>query len=462
MRRKSNLTGTRRFILVVVASLLIAAVALSPRQGEHAAMLAAEGRHKEAIELLRSRLDTAPRDPDILAALGRSHAALGEVEESIDAFEAYLALRPDDQAAREREAELLLRVGSADRYLRAVALATQARPSPARVSRLVELYRLHGRVEEEIDALQTYADKGFLEAPQLERLGALLAGRRDWRNARRWLELADQKSPPEASAGRLLLLEVMIQGGVADQIDGRAEAWLAAWRSPYLARRTIVMIAQSGNVRVALELALKHADATPDDWLALAGFLAGAGWRDIAHELLVRWAERTEAMDGAEAHAFVQTSAALGDAVVALGKLQQMAQRGSNPSVEGQLAEELVDAFGEAALETIRPFLSNDALLTRPLFAARMSLSEGDLVTARTRLRRVDLARLTQEKLTDWLVLEHRADLDSDAFMRLAALLSSRTLPAEAAPRLADAAAELGQAATHDMIWDLLRRQHLH
>src|SRR4051794_5139771 len=112
-----------QFILVVTVSLLVAAVVLSPGREEHAAMLAGEGRHKEAIALLEDRLADAPRDPDLLAALGRSYAALGDVHRAIDSFDAYLAVRPDDLAAREREAELLLQSGLIDRYFDALARA---------------------------------------------------------------------------------------------------------------------------------------------------------------------------------------------------------------------------------------------------------------------------------------------------------------------------------------------------
>ena len=95
----------RQFILVVIVSLVIAAVVLSPGREERAAMLAGEGRHKEAIALLERQMAEAPHDPDLLAALARSHAALGEVPRAIDEFDAYLAARPDDLAARERERE---------------------------------------------------------------------------------------------------------------------------------------------------------------------------------------------------------------------------------------------------------------------------------------------------------------------------------------------------------------------
>src|SRR5450432_1269402 len=111
------MTTAKQFILLVIVSLFIAEVVLYPRREEHAAMLAGEGRHTEAIVLLGRQLAAAPHDPDVLAALGRSHAALGEVPQAIDAFEEYLAVRPQDAAAREREAELFLQSGSIDRYL---------------------------------------------------------------------------------------------------------------------------------------------------------------------------------------------------------------------------------------------------------------------------------------------------------------------------------------------------------
>src|SRR4030088_579844 len=181
-----------QFILVVIVSLLGAAVMLSLGREEHAAMLAGEGRHKEAIALLERRLANAPLDPELQAALGRSYAAVGEVHRAIDAFDAYLVVRPDDMAARERQAALLLQSGSIDRYLDAWTRMVAAQPSPSQITRLIELFRLRGRVEDERATLQAYAATAMLEVPQLERLGAILAERGNWREARQWLELADQ------------------------------------------------------------------------------------------------------------------------------------------------------------------------------------------------------------------------------------------------------------------------------
>ena len=150
-------------------------------------MLAAEGRHKDAIALLDRQLAQAPHNPDLLAALGRSYAAIGEDHRAIDALDAYLAVRADDLAARNRQAELLLQSGSTDRYLDALVRVVAAQPSPDRVTRLVELFRLHGRAEDEMATLQAYAGRAVLEPSQLERLGTLFAERGNWqRHGNRW------------------------------------------------------------------------------------------------------------------------------------------------------------------------------------------------------------------------------------------------------------------------------------
>ena len=421
-------------------------------------MLAGEGRHKEAITLLERRLAEAPRDPDLLAALARSEAALGEIPKAIDAFDACLAVRPDDQAAREREAELLLQSGLTDRYLDALARVAAAEPSPARVTRLVELYRLHGRVDDEIATLQIYAGRGLLEVSQLERLGALLAERGDWRNAGRWLELADARAPPDASAGRFLLLDVLILDDELDQIDARAQAWIAAWRSPYLSGKLIFRIAQSGHALTASRVALKYVETSPNDALDLAGLLAGKGNQRLARQMLARWADLATAVDETQLRTFVEEAAEAGDPDVALGKFLELARSGADVSMEGQLAEQLVDVFGMPALAAIRPFLSSEVLIRRPLFAAELSLSEGNRELGRWYLNRTDLSRLAPEKLTTWLALEHQVEMDADAVRRLAALWIAGRLPKALAPRLADEAAKLGQPAMHDLIWSSLGR----
>jgi tetratricopeptide (TPR) repeat protein len=448
----------RQFIVVVIVSLLVAAALLSPWREERAAMLAGEGRHREAIELLERRLVSTPNDPDLLAALGRSHAALGEVPQAIDAFDAYLTVRPHDLAAREREAELLLQRGSIDRYLDATKRAVAEQPSPVRVTRLIELYRLHGRVEDEISTLETYGGKGILDVPQLERLGALLAEQGDWREARRWLELEDQTAPSDASSGRLLLLEVLIQLDDVDEINQRSQAWMAVWKSAFLSGKIILRLAQSGRVGAASKLALEYADMAPDDALGMVGFLVGKGRQDIARQMLIRWAGHANTTAGPELHAFVQASFLVGDVGAALGKFMRLAHSGSDAAAEGQLAEELVNAFGSPVLAAIRPLLTSEVLSTRPLFAAELSESDGNREMARWYLNRVDPAQLPPERLTTWMALAHRVEMDAEVFRQLAMLSNDKLLSADVTPLLADEAAKLGQGATHDLIWNSIRR----
>jgi tetratricopeptide (TPR) repeat protein len=447
-----------QFIAVVIVSLLVAAVVLSFGHEEHTAMLAGEGRHKEAIALLERRLAEAPYDSDLLAALGRSYVAVGEVDHAIDAFDRYLTVRPDDLGARQSQSALLLQSGSIDRYLDALARVVAAQPSPDRITRLIELFRLHGRVEDEIAALQAYAGTAMLETPQLERLGALLAERGNWHAAREVLELADQKAPADASAGRFLLLEVLVESNEADRAYERAQAWMIIWRNPFLSGKLILTMAEAGLIGQASGLALKFTDMMPDDTFELVGLLARKGFQDLGRQMLVRWADRTGKPTDTQLRAFAQASALVGDVSVPLVKLVQLVRSGSDPATQGWMAEQLANTFGQQVLAAIRPLLSNEALLARPLFAAELSLFEGNGEMARWFLNRVEPAELSSEQSADWLALLHRVETDADVFRRLAVLWDDGRLPAGLVPEFADAAARLGQARAHDLIWNSVRQ----
>lgn len=449
---------THQFGLVVIVSLLVAAFMLSPGREEHAAMLAGEGRHKEAIALLNRQLAQAPHDPDLLAALGRSYAAIGDDRRAIEMLDAYLAVRPDDLAARTRQAELLLQNGLTDRYLEALARVVAAQPSPERITRLVELYRLYGRPDDEMATLQAYAGTTMLEPAQLERLGALLAERGNWREARKSLELADQRAPPGDSAGRFLLLEVLIQRNEIDGASERAQAWMLAWKSPFLSGRLIIRMAQSGLSVAASRLALKYTDVMPDDTFEMVSLLAGKGYQGLAHQMLVRWADRVTKPTGRQLRAFVQASALVGDVSGPLGKLVQLVHSGSDPAPEAEMAEEMATVFGKPAMVAIRPLLSNKVLLARPLFAAELSLFEGNREMARWYLNQIEPAQLSPERSAGWLALLCRVETDADVFKRLTVLWTDGRLPAELVPDFADEAMKLGQAGTYGLIWNSVRQ----
>jgi tetratricopeptide (TPR) repeat protein len=445
---------SRQFVLMVVVALGVATVVLLPRREEHAAMLASEGRHEEAIALLKRQSADTPRDPNSLAVLGRSHAALGDLPRAVEAFDAYLAVRPSDVAALRSEAELLLLGGSRDRYL-----DVAAQPSPASVSRLLEPFRLHGREADELATLQTYARRGMLDESQLERLGAILAERGNWREAREWLELADRRAPVEASAGRLLLLELLIQAKENDRATERAQAWMKSWRSPFLCGKLILRLARSGLDAGASKLALDYVELMPDDAPQMIHYLAGKGRQGLAHLMLLRWGDRMSKPGGQQLRAFVQASALVGDVGAPLTKMTQLVRSGSDRAAQGALAEEVANAFGKPTLAAIRPFLANEALLTRPLFAAELSLFEGNSEMARWFLSRVEPSQLSAERSAAWLAMLHRVETDAEVVTQLTTLWSEGRLPPELLPQFADEAVKQGRVRIHDRIWNSVRYQ---
>ena len=196
----------------------------------------------------------------------------------------------------------------------------------------------------------------------------------------------------------------------------------------------------------------------PDDALGMIGLLVEKGRRDLARQMLTHWATRPNETAGAELHAFVQAAALVGDPVAPLGKLVQLARSGSDAAAEGQLAEEFVNAFGRPALAAIKPLLTNEVLLGRPLFAAELSEFDGNREMARWYLNRVDPAELPPQRLTAWMGLAHRVEMDAEVFRQLALLSNDKRLSPDVAPLLANEAEKLGQGATHDLIWNSIRR----
>lgn len=448
--------SAHQYVLLVVLSVMVAAFVISPRSGEHAAMLVGEGRYNEAIAQLKQQLEGARRDPELLAALARAYLAIGEDRLAIEAFEKYLVIRPADRAAMEKNAELLLRCGLIDRYLQTMTRAVAIRPTLDKVNRLVELLRLHGRTEEETAVLRTYAGNAMLDSAQLERLGGILAEQKNWKEARRALEIADRTAPPAASSGRFLLLEVLIQIDAVDAAGERAQAWMAAWKSPFLSGQLMIRMAQSGLAGPASDLALKFTDTMPDKTFEIANFLATKGQRQLAYRMLVRWKDRVRKPTGNQLRGFVQASALVGDVSGPFAKFLQVARDKRDPNVAGEMLDEMATVFGYLALAGIRPQIPAAILLAQPLLAAEMALFESNPELASWYANRVDAAGLPSGKRAGWLALLRRVDSDADLFLRLSALWREQKLPPEMVPELANEAMKQGQIGTYRLILNRL------
>jgi tetratricopeptide (TPR) repeat protein len=453
-----SMRAATKFVILIVLLLALVAVVSFQRRSEQISMLAEEGRHREAIALLQRRLVDHPHDADQLAAMARSYAALGEYGQAIDLYGSYLMSRPNDLLALQRQADLLLESGMFDRYLDALARLVEARPSTEQIGRLVALYRLHGRPSDELATLRKYAGRGLLPTDQLERLGALLLAEGNWREARQWLAIEERKSPLESSTGRLLLLEALIQNDEADQAYRYAERWMTAWRNPFLSGKLMLRMARAGLDGPASELALKWEGLMPDTTFEMAGLFVSQGHGELARIMLARWADQTENPTEEQLRAFVSTSAMLDTAPLVIAKFLQLVRDSTEPARLAQLADDMANAFGAPALSAIRPLLSSDILLTRPLFAARLSLSEGNYEMARWFLDRCDPNELTPEERPKWFALLQRVDTQADAVDRLLSLWEAGRLPADLAPQLADQALAVGRIGAHDAIWRSLER----
>ena len=160
----------------------------------------------------------------------------------------------------------------------------------------------------------------------------------------------------------------------------------------------MLRMARAGLDGPASELALKWEDLMPDTTFEMAGLFVSQGHGDLARIMLARWADQTENPTEEQLRAFVSTSAMLDTAPLVIAKFLQLVRDGTEPARLGQLADDMASAFGTPALAAIRAFLSSDILLTRPLFAATLSLSEGNYETARWFLDRCDPNELTPEE----------------------------------------------------------------
>lgn len=448
-----------RFALVLLFVLMIASVLLAPRRSEQFAVLADEGRHKEIIAELERRIGEGQVDPEMLGALSRSYAAIGEYDRAVDWLGRYLGSRPKDFSARERYVELLGQTGSVDRYLDGLAGLVASNPSPDRIQTLAELYRLHGKFKEELSTLRAYAISGDIGLRELERLGALLAADNRWSEARHWLEVWDKKAGPEAISTRFLLLHVLMRSGNASEALRRARIWSNTWHEPGLSVRLIVALANFGFQDEAGELARSCLESFPTRAFDVIGELTREGYLNLSRELLFQWSVRSVEPTVQDLRVFVYASKQAGDAQGPFKKLVRMAREGAAPEAQGRLAEEISSAFGKSALVSVAPLLSEEVLSKTPLFAAELSMLRGNRELARWFLNRTDLDQLSAERARAWLAMLQEVEMPGAVFMRLTELWKDKRLPVELMPTLAEEALKFGQTKMHRLILTKLRQQ---
>jgi hypothetical protein len=432
-------------------AVLVAAYFLLPRAEERATMFARDGYYETALKEL-SGLQNAG-DPNVLIQTHLLREMQGDHDGALKVLEAYLSIRPDDLSARERQAELILQSGQTDGYLDALARLVARHPTAERVTLLLELYRLHDRIDDELNLLRTYAGSKYLGLALLERLGALLAGQGDWDGARRWLSMADKNAAPDASAGRLLLFDVLLLNNRFEEAYQRARTWIYGWRNPYLSGKLLVRMAQAELGAQEADVAWLCVDAMPEATFELTMMLTNKGYAAISRQMLTRWAERAAKPTPQQLRDYIYASVQAGDAQGPFRKMVQLIRLRADPLIQARLAEELAHAYGFLALSPLRTQLSTKVLLARPLFGGELAIFEGNLDLAHWFLTQADPSQIAPEDRLPWLKLLRGTEPRNAAFSRLAQLWHQKRLPPELLRPLAEEAKQLGQSELHDAIW---------
>ncbi|MBO0837167.1 MAG: tetratricopeptide repeat protein, partial [Actinobacteria bacterium] len=426
---------------------------LIPRQDEYVAMLMRDGRYEEASRMLQSMRGAGDRRPQVLMQMLVLRIKQGDIEGAVEAVEAVLGVRPDDRRAQEILADLLLQSGRLDEYLRVTDRLVRSHPDPDRLSRLLALYRHHGRYDAELGLLQTFAGTRYLSLPNYERLGALLSARGDWQGAARWLRLVDREAPPAETTARLRLLHVLLQSGDVEEAQRLAEAWLIRWQSPYLAGKLIIRLVQAGAAPSAVVLARACAERMPETALQVAEVLTESAHPEIARELLARWIDLAREPSANAARDYVHASLAAGEWRRPLEKLVQLGRTGAPPEIQAGFAEEVAYGYGPGVLAQLMPLLPSSALRARPLLAAQIMRLGENRQLAEWYLDHVDPSRLAAHQQRVWFALLRELKPASLVLDRLIKLHESGRMAPELANVLADEAKGVDNQELHGAVW---------
>ena len=452
------MTRSRILVAMLAALILLASLLLIPRRDEHLTMLSRDGRYDEASALIAAMRRQGDARPELLTQQMLIHMKQGEVPRALDASSAYLAARPDDPAALEVHADLLLLMGRAKEHLAVSERLVRIRPEPERISQLLAKLKHAGHFAEERALLQHFAGSRMLQLKHYERLGALLSASGDWNGAARWLRYVDRHAPAGEARARLSLLYVLLQSGHVAEANERALRWLGAWRDAYLSGRLISMLAQHGGAPASVPLVSHFVEIMPGSVMEVAGVLTNAGQIEISRILLAEWIDRTPSPTARESRDYVHASLAADEHRRPLQKLLALLRDGGAQEVIAAFVEEIAHAYGAKTIAHLIPHLPGRILQQRPLLAADLALAAGNSQLARWYLEKVEIARLSDEQQDRWLELMRHAVPASAALERLLVLLERGLLPERFVPVAAEQARAAGRPALHDAIWASLRR----
>ncbi|GJD52648.1 Beta-barrel assembly-enhancing protease [Methylobacterium crusticola] len=432
---------------------------LFPTAEEQLAMLARDGRTSEASGRLTELLALAQRDPALMAAAARVHERSGRFKRAAELLELYVGERPADTRALDWLASLYEAGKDPAGATHALARAFAIAPTRARLSALLDLYRLQERADEERALLKTVTDPDLLRPVDVERFGVLLSWAGEQEAALATLRRADALLPAESEVGRFVLFDILMALGLHDEAAGRADGWVEGWRGkPWLGVHVTRSMARRGNRARAEALGRRVIEAKPETRFYLARVVAEDGNRPTATALLESWPTRGAEPPADEIAQYLAAAEAVGDAAALWRKVWAILGEPAWLDAHAALAEALAQRQGFGVIAPIRYRLSWETLRRRPLFGVRLALYEGNPVLARRLLADVTPTALAPAAQREWAALLAQVLGDQRALAVLSDLGRRRALPVDLVPVQAQLAAALGDGPEHARAMGELRR----
>jgi tetratricopeptide (TPR) repeat protein len=441
-------TPARRFIVLVIVTVIAVAVLMAPRRAEWLAIMRDDDQQAQIIALMEPRLARNGDDPDVLATLGRAYAEIGNHQRATELLEHYIALRPDDAEAFARLAELYKDTDQ-DRRATMLQRSLALKPRLSHAIQLADLYRDSQRADDELALLSHYESELTLENGLRLRLARLHAALGDRQGALRLLMrpeiLSAATQPMQGQEERLYLAELLVEAGRSAEAVRLGRQWVLQWHEPWLADRLLRSIALHAPPADASELAEAIAVLHPEVRFYLANGLAKLGAGAVARQMLATWSKSNPAPSMIEIGAFMSACRDQGEPGIVWQAFVGELRRGAPNDTIMRYSEAIVAEYGIGALAPFWSSLPQAVIEGTPLLAARLAFHEHDLVLTRRLLDRVDLRTIGVSDRQAWIDLLTAIASPREVFAVLRDRRSSGGLPTDLTARYARVAAGLGR-----------------
>jgi tetratricopeptide (TPR) repeat protein len=383
-----------------------------PGQEERVTMLLRDGRKSDALQALAALHQAGDRRPEIILQLASLVDEAGRTAQSIAYYTLYVSMRPHESTAFKRLAALHLHNGNTRASLALQERALKLAPTVEGAEALISQYQLHSRTRDEERLLKELLHTPYIPAGGLQRLGTLAANRGDLDTAITALESFDHRGDPADKPPRMLLFQLLIDRARYGEALESALRWSAAWKSETSAIEFAVGFARAGQPNLVRDFVAEAAASIRDFELSAANALTRWGHVAIAQGLLRTWITKPVVRTPKQVTFYIATASQAGNAARPFSVLCMLAQIPGHEMQAAMLAEGLADTYGAQSLTALRSLLSPRILSRRPIFAAQLSLAEGNATLARHYLRLADLRRASPDERRRWLAVAPQVDAD--------------------------------------------------